>query len=196
VRTTSLVQPEVAKFTRVCSYDRAGYGWSEPGPEPRASLQIARELNELLDAAKEKGPYVLVGHSFGGYNVRVFSHEYPGDVIGVVLVDASHPDEENRIGAVLPADVREREKRNEDRQEMWERISTPFLIHLGIQRIALAAGWAYGWDAPRDLSKDLQEEYLYLERQPKYIEAVEAEDKRLPRAANRLVPLGVWVTDH
>jgi len=61
-----MVQPEVAKFSRVCSYDRAGYGWSDPGPEPRSSLQIAHELKQLLQAAGEKGPYVLVGHSMGG----------------------------------------------------------------------------------------------------------------------------------
>ena len=86
----SLVQPEIAKFTRVCSYDRAGYGWSGAGPTPRTSLQIARELHALLDVGREKGPYLLVGHSLGGYNVRVYNHEYPNDVVGMVLVDASH----------------------------------------------------------------------------------------------------------
>jgi pimeloyl-ACP methyl ester carboxylesterase len=57
------VQPEVAKFTRVCSYDRAGYGLSDPGPEPRTSLQMANELKTFLGAAGEREPYVLVGHS-------------------------------------------------------------------------------------------------------------------------------------
>ena len=64
-----LVQPEVAKFTRVCSYDRPGYGWSDASPAPRTSWQIAGELKSLLDAAGEKSPFVMVGHSFGGYNV-------------------------------------------------------------------------------------------------------------------------------
>ncbi len=170
------VQPEVAKFTRVCSYDRAGYGWSEPSPDT-TSLHIARELKALLEAAGEKGPYVMVGHSFGGYNVRVFSQQYPRDVAGVVLVDASHPDEGKRIAALLPPDVRKREKRAEDRQQMLSRISAPFLRHLGIQRMMLETGWAEGWDASRYLSKDLKEEFLYLEQQSKYTEAVEAEDK-------------------
>ncbi|MEN6335825.1 MAG: alpha/beta hydrolase, partial [Phycisphaerales bacterium] len=58
-----LVQPEVAKVTRVCSYDRAGVGWSDPGPAPRSSLQIAKELHSLLKNAGIPGPYVLVGHS-------------------------------------------------------------------------------------------------------------------------------------
>jgi pimeloyl-ACP methyl ester carboxylesterase len=85
-----MVQPEVAKFSRVCSYDRAGYGWSDSGPEPRSSLQIAHELKQLLQAAGEKGPYVLVGHSMGGYDIRVYIGQYPNDVAGMVLVDASH----------------------------------------------------------------------------------------------------------
>jgi pimeloyl-ACP methyl ester carboxylesterase len=65
------VQAGVARFTRVCSYDRAGYGQSDPGPQPRSSLQVARELHALLERSQTPGPYVLVGHSFGGYNVRV-----------------------------------------------------------------------------------------------------------------------------
>jgi pimeloyl-ACP methyl ester carboxylesterase len=91
-----MVQPEVAKFSRVCSYDRAGYGWSDSGPEPRSSLQIARELHQLLQAVAEKGPYVLVGHSMGGYDIRVYTGQYPNDVAGMVLVDASHEDQDLR----------------------------------------------------------------------------------------------------
>jgi len=90
------VQPEIAKFTRVCSYDRAGYGWSDSSPMPRTSLQIAEELKGLLTSAEERGPYLLVGHSFGGYNVRMFAKLYPSDVAGMVLVDAEHPDEGSR----------------------------------------------------------------------------------------------------
>src|SRR5256885_11213084 len=90
------VQPEIAKFTRVCSYDRAGYGWSDLSPEPRTSSQIAKELKGLLTSAAERPPYVLVGHSFGGYNMRMFSELYPSDVAGMVLVDAEHPDEGSR----------------------------------------------------------------------------------------------------
>jgi pimeloyl-ACP methyl ester carboxylesterase len=92
-----LIQPEVAKFARVCSYDRAGYGWSDPGPEPRTSSQIAKELKAVLDAAAERPPYVMVGHSFGGFNVRVFTSLYPGEVAGVVLVEASHEDEDTAL---------------------------------------------------------------------------------------------------
>jgi pimeloyl-ACP methyl ester carboxylesterase len=87
------VQPEIAKFSRVCSYDRAGYGGSDPGPMPRASFEIAKELHALLKNAGEMPPYVLVGHSFGGYNGRVFNGLYAGEVAGIVLVDATQEDQ-------------------------------------------------------------------------------------------------------
>ena len=91
------VQPEVAKTTRVCAYDRAGTGWSEPGPEPRDPQQIAHELHTLLGNAGIDGPYVLVGQSFGGLYVRMYAARYPKEVEGMVLVDASHPDMWTRL---------------------------------------------------------------------------------------------------
>ena len=84
----SLVQPGVAKFTRVCSYDRAGDGWSELGPHPRTFHQIVYELHTLLDKANIKPPFVLVGHSYGGWLVRLYASIYPADVVGMVLVEA------------------------------------------------------------------------------------------------------------
>lgn len=88
----SLVQPEVATFTRVCSYDRAGYGWSDAGPVPRTSQQIVKELHTVLHTANIPGPYVLVGHSFGGLNMYVYAIEYPEEVAGLVLIDAVSKD--------------------------------------------------------------------------------------------------------
>jgi pimeloyl-ACP methyl ester carboxylesterase len=85
----SLVQPGVARFARVCSYDRAGSGWSELGPRPRTMTQIVYELHTLLDKAGETPPYVLVGHSFGGGLVRLYQSTYPVDVLGIVLIDAA-----------------------------------------------------------------------------------------------------------
>jgi len=93
----SLVQPEVAKFSRVCSYDRGGHGWSDESPNPRTSKYIAQELHELLVQAREEGPFILVGHSFGGINVRLFANMYPEQVAGVVLVDSSHEDQNSRL---------------------------------------------------------------------------------------------------
>jgi pimeloyl-ACP methyl ester carboxylesterase len=81
------VQPEIAKTTRVCAYDRAGMGWSEASSEPRAAREYAKELHTLLEKANEPGPYVLVGHSMGGFTVRVYAHDYPADVSGLVMVD-------------------------------------------------------------------------------------------------------------
>ena len=89
-----LVQPEVAKFAHVCTYDRAGMGWSDPGDQPRTSQQIVKELHTLLgNAGVVEGPYVLVGHSFGGTNMQVYASHYPDEVAGMVLVDSALEDE-------------------------------------------------------------------------------------------------------
>jgi len=104
------VQPEIAKNTRVCSYDRAGLGWSEPSPLPRTANTMAEELHTLLVNADVRGPYIMVGHSLGGMLVRVYTNSYPNEVVGMVLVDAT-PDEINiRQVAAVPrsAEVSER----------------------------------------------------------------------------------------
>jgi pimeloyl-ACP methyl ester carboxylesterase len=88
----SLVQPDVSRFTRVCSYDFAGFAWSDPGPTPRTMRQDAYELHTLLKAAQIKGPYVLVGHSLGGLLARIYAAEYPSEIAGMVLVDSTHED--------------------------------------------------------------------------------------------------------
>ncbi len=85
------VQSEIARLTRVCSYDRAGILWSEPREGPRDANRIAGELHALLRAASESSPYVMVGHSIGGPLVRVFAQRFEDEVVGLVLVDASHP---------------------------------------------------------------------------------------------------------
>jgi pimeloyl-ACP methyl ester carboxylesterase len=90
--TWARVRPAVARFTRVCQYDRAGMGSSPPGPRPRTSQRMVDELRALLRAAGVKPPYVLVGASFGGLNAQLFASEHPGEVAGVVLVDGLHPD--------------------------------------------------------------------------------------------------------
>jgi pimeloyl-ACP methyl ester carboxylesterase len=172
-----LVQSEVARFARVCSYDRAGYGWSDPGPEPRTSSEIAKELKALLDAAGERPPYVIVGHSFGGFNIRVFTSLYPGEVAGLVLVEGSHEDEDHRIAELLPPSVMEREAKADLWNERLGRIIRPVRVRFGIERLQLETGWGtpdYGIQSSR-LPKDLREELLYLRQQDKFGKAVAAE---------------------
>jgi pimeloyl-ACP methyl ester carboxylesterase len=90
--TWGLVMPEVAKFTRICAYDKAYWAWSDPGPLPRTMKQEAHELHLLLHNAGVKGPYVLVGASAGGPLARVFARDYRDEVAGMVLVDATDAD--------------------------------------------------------------------------------------------------------
>jgi pimeloyl-ACP methyl ester carboxylesterase len=89
----SLVQPAVSPVTRVCSYDRAGFGWSDPGPLPRTAGRIADELWLALEGAEIRPPFVLVGHSFGGLVMRILAARQRPHVSGVVLVDPAHPED-------------------------------------------------------------------------------------------------------
>lgn len=110
----SKVQPQIAKWTRACSYDRAGTGFSDPGPMPRTSVRIADELHTALHHAGIAGPYILVGSAFGGDNVRVFADRYMDEVAGLVLDDADADDlepkamqeETHRGHAKIPVDMR------------------------------------------------------------------------------------------
>lgn len=97
------IQPQVAKFTRACWYDRAGYGWSDPSPQPGTGASIASDLHALLTAAGVSPPYILVGASFGGFPVRIFTVRYPEAVAGVVLVDATHEDQHEPDSMKAPA---------------------------------------------------------------------------------------------
>jgi len=126
------VQPAIAAFTRVCSYDRAGYGESDPGPSPRTSAQIADELRALLQKAGETPPYLLVGHSFGGYAVRVFNGKYPADVTGIVLVDATQEDQYELLPKAWLA-LGDSMLHRYRSQARW----SPILINLGITRLRL-----------------------------------------------------------
>src|SRR5438876_7275525 len=87
------IQPQIASLTHVCSYDRGGLGYSDRSPLPRTSQIFAEELSKLLANARIPPPYILVGHSLGGANIRVFAAKYPSSVAGMVLVDSVHPDQ-------------------------------------------------------------------------------------------------------
>jgi pimeloyl-ACP methyl ester carboxylesterase len=111
----STVQPRIAKWTRACSYDRAGAGFSDPGPMPRTSVRIASELHTALHRAGVAGPYILVRNAFGGDNVRTFADLYMDEVAGLVLDDADPDDvepkamreEAHRGHAGFPSDLRD-----------------------------------------------------------------------------------------
>lgn len=89
----SLVQPEVSRRTQACTYDRAGFGWSDAGPLPRTAGRVAGELRALLQRANIAPPYLLVGHSFGGLVMRIVAARHPAEIAGLVLVDPAHPEE-------------------------------------------------------------------------------------------------------
>ena len=117
-RTWYKVQPQVAALTQVCRYDRAGLEQSDPGPRPRTSQRFVQELHTLLANARIGGPYVLVGQSLGGLNMQLYASTYPGEVVGLVLVDSLHPDLDSRIEPLLsPAQVKQRREELELNQE-------------------------------------------------------------------------------
>ncbi|MDJ0775187.1 MAG: alpha/beta hydrolase [Mastigocoleus sp. MO_167.B18] len=92
---------KIAKITRVCIYDRAGYGWSEPSPKKRCSEEIVRELDTLLSRGGIEPPYILVGDSFGSYNVRLYAHYFPGKIAGIVLTDGLYETEMLKMSPML-----------------------------------------------------------------------------------------------
>lgn len=101
-REWAAVQAGVRTFARVCSYDRAGRGASDPAARPRSASEMVADLHVLLRTADIRGPYVLVGHSFGGLLMRLFAHRHPQDVRGLVLVDSMHEDQFDVYGPIFP----------------------------------------------------------------------------------------------
>ncbi len=137
-----VVQSEVAKFCHVCSYDRAGLGWSDPGPRPRTSQRIVEELHTLLTNAGMKGPYVLVGHSFGAFNARLYASKYADEVAGMVFVDPLHPREWLQM------------TQEQKRKVKWAvRLARygALLARLGIARLVLSLGRAGALGTARSL---------------------------------------------
>src|SRR5512133_383885 len=160
-----IVQPEVAKTTRVCTYDRAGMGWSDVGPLPRDAAQFARELHTLLQNANVPGPYVMVGHSLGGLPTRVFVHNYASEVAGVVLIESMNPKQSTQL--------------SKDMQSQSTSKSQPFsfqavLARFGIVRLLVKLPGI----APR--VPDSEAAYYPLYIRPQYFQATTNEMQGMP----------------
>lgn len=121
--TWQKVQPELSKTTRVCSYDRAGLGWSEPQTGPRDATSIAMQLHALLNEANISGPLILVGHSAGGLYIRFFTALYPADVAGLVFVDATNPAGFKAIPGAEETKEQRKERYREARLEWLKEIT-------------------------------------------------------------------------
>jgi pimeloyl-ACP methyl ester carboxylesterase len=169
-----LVQPEVAKFARVCTYDRAGMGWSEAGTQPRTSRQIIKELHTLLGNAGVRGPYVVVGHSFGGTNMQVYASQYPDEVAGMVLVDSALEDEEavTFTKSLQPSPVLLR-----------------IYATIGLTRLP----YTLGADTPGLTSPELEDEQAAISSHRKHIFAIADETSSLEEsfAENRAHPVSL-----
>lgn len=131
----TLVQPEVAEFTRACAYDRAGYAWSDPGPLPRDSSNIVRDLEQLLGNGSVAAPYVLVGHSLGGLIVQHFARRHPRRIAGLVLVDATHEEQFRRLEELVLSDGN---SRGPTRLRLYDAYNVPEGLPEDVRRVAAA----------------------------------------------------------
>jgi pimeloyl-ACP methyl ester carboxylesterase len=170
----STVQPEVAKFARVCSYDRAGIAWSDAGPQPRTIQQTVKELHTLLGNADVQAPYLLVGHSLAGINMQLYVSQYPDEVAGMVLVDSSHENQFSRkdlpqIPSFLPLLIK---------------ALTPFGVARIINKVA----------GPPNLPPDIERERAAIYSHTRSMYAVADEMSAIPASASQLraspMPLG------
>jgi len=167
----SLVQPELAATTRVCAYDRAGYGWSDPSPHARTPSQIADELHTLLVNAGIQGPYVLVGHSAAGKHVRLFASRYPQAVVGMVLVDARHESvDTSRSPQALAAE--------HTQQRRFQRTISA-AARIGLVRAFWAAAWPQVFPATQNLSTETRAEIGVLQARSGQVKTVLREDALL-----------------
>ncbi len=168
------IQPEVAQFTRVCAYDRAGLGWSDPSAQPRHAQQMVDELQVLLERSDIFGPFVLVAASFGGHIARLFTHYFPAEVVGTVLIDARHEDLNDR----MPPAWGKLEKRLAANDHRLHAIARIGLLKTIGKALGKRAAPAYIQDLPAHVKA------MYLESQ--YFAAVLAEQEAIAES-NALV---------
>jgi pimeloyl-ACP methyl ester carboxylesterase len=173
----ALVQPRVATWTRACSYDRAGTGFSGEGPMPRTSERIAEELHSALHNGGIEGPYILVASSFGGNDVRVFAYRYISDVAGVVFVESYTVDLE-------PADMQEEDHRGE----------AEFLPEVRACRDAIAQGKP-PLPAPRTGAPDRTCAHMFFRSWPEVAWSRELNEKALQIAQTKSAMYDAFISE-
>jgi pimeloyl-ACP methyl ester carboxylesterase len=181
VQRWSLVQPKVGAFTHVCAYDRANLGQSDPAPTPRTSEEIVRDLHTLLANAHIQAPYVLVGHSIGGTIARVYASKYRDEVVGMVLVDSTHPDFFARMRALMPPETSNESQAIKEVREYLRNTALndegldqdkSFELERGIKSlgdlplVVVAAGKRYDWSPgfPIDVGEKIENDWRELQK--------------------------------
>jgi pimeloyl-ACP methyl ester carboxylesterase len=175
----SRVQPGIADFTRACWYDRAGVGWSDPPSSPRTSASVASDLHKTLQRAGVLPPYILVGASIGGEYARVYTAHYPSDVAGLVLVDSTHPDQQE------PAFMLGMSARMSPNVRHLICVALPVLARFGALRFAASRT---GGPVPSQFSPH-RDTLAKLEAQPKAFET-DAEQACAATDGGKVVPTG------
>ena len=171
------VQIKLASVTRTCWYDRAGVGWSDPPHSPRTSASVVSDLHEMLSRATVAPPYVLVGASIGGEYARIYASRYPHEVAGVVLVDSSHPDQQE------PAFLLSAFNRMSPHGRELICAALPFMARFGILRFMASR---MGGPVPSESSPD-REILAKLNSEPKALRT-DAEQGCAATDGGRLVP--------
>jgi pimeloyl-ACP methyl ester carboxylesterase len=169
------VQPELSKITRVCSYDRAGFGWSERRPDPRDADRIVQELHGLLTEAGITGPIVLMGHSISGVYIRAYASHYPQNLSGLIFVDGSTPLQDDRF----PAEVTQAEK-----NASFQFLIAKWIYILGIPR--LMGQCAHGEGFSGSVGEMIAEDQC----RPSLFTAVAQEDKSFKQSGNETIHTG------
>jgi pimeloyl-ACP methyl ester carboxylesterase len=163
------VQPEIATSTRVCAYDRAGLGWSEPGPLPRSPQQFADELHVLLTNADVEGPYVLAVHSISGKTARLFASQHPNDVAGMVFVDARHESVDEHVTPEQLA--------AEDAQQRRFQRMIGWMAKFGLVLLLWSPVWPRALPGSENLSPETRTAIGVLQARPRQIESALAEGR-------------------
>ena len=179
----TLVQSDISKFTRVCSYDRAGNGWSDESPLERTSQNMVNELHTLLQMDSVSAPYLLVGHSFGGNNVRLYASLYPNEVSSMVLVDSSHEDQLEKMP--VPSNVLISMLTNPH--------IAPFLASIGTTRLLTQLPAVQA--SMNIFPQDIQKMYWSTLSTTKFAHTVTQEFKNLPISLKHLKDAGGLLGD-